>query len=58
MYFVSDSMTRSAPSSTGRHSIGEANVLSTMSSAPCRWASSARAATSATTIVGFEIVST
>ena len=36
--FVADSATRSAPSSTGRHRYGEANVLSTMYRAPNRWA--------------------
>ena len=36
--FVADSTTRSAPSSSGRHTYGEANVLSTMYVAPCSWA--------------------
>ena len=42
-YFVADSITRSAPCSSGRHTAGEANVLSTVSSAPCRCAASASA---------------
>ena len=46
--FVADSTTRSAPSSSGRQTYGEAKVLSTTYAAPCRWASSARAAWSAT----------
>ena len=36
---VADSTTRSAPSSSGRHTYGEAKVLSTMYVAPCSWAS-------------------
>ena len=56
-YFVADSATRSAPSSSGRQRYGEANVLSTMRAAPWRWAMAASAARSDTTIVGLEIVS-
>ena len=37
--FVADSTTRSAPSSSGRQTYGEANVLSTTYVAPWRWAS-------------------
>ena len=57
-YLVADSITRSAPCSSGRQTIGEANVLSTVSSAPWRWAASARAGMSAMTQVGLAIVST
>ena len=57
-YFVADSITRSAPCSSGRHTVGEANVLSTVSSAPCRWATSASAGRSARTQVGLAMVST
>ena len=42
--FVADSTTRSAPSSSGRQTYGDANVLSTTYVAPWRWARSARAA--------------
>ena len=38
-YFVADSTTRSAPSASGRHRYGEANVLSTTTVAPWRWPS-------------------
>ena len=55
---MADSITRSAPCSSGRQTIGEANVLSTVSSAPWRWAASARAGMSATTQVGLAMVST
>ncbi len=55
--FVADSTTRSAPSSSGRHTYGEANVLSTMYVAPCSWARRASAAWSVTTVVGLAIVS-
>jgi hypothetical protein len=57
-YLVADSITRSAPCSSGRHTIGEANVLSTVSSAPWRCAASASAGMSARTQVGLAIVST
>ena len=54
--FVADSTTRSAPSSSGRQTYGEANVLSTMYVAPASCASRAMAAWSVTTVVGFAIV--
>ncbi len=57
-YFVPDSITRSAPCSSGRQTAGDANVLSTVSSAPCRWATSASAGRSARTQVGLAMVST
>ena len=46
MYLVAECITMSAPSSSGRVSTGVANVLSTASSTPCRWAHSAQAAMS------------
>ena len=55
--FVADSTTRSAPSSSGRQTYGEANVLSTTYVAPWRWARSASAAWSATNVVGLAMVS-
>ena len=55
--FVADSTTRSAPSSSGRQTYGEANVLSTMYVAPCSWARRATVAWSVTTVVGLAIVS-
>ena len=54
---VADSTTRSAPSSSGRQTYGEANVLSTMYVAPCSWAMRAIVAWSVTTVVGFAMVS-
>ena len=51
------SITRSAPSSSGRQRIGEANVLSISSDALRRWAISASAAMSATSSSGLAIVS-
>ena len=54
---VADSTTRSAPSSSGRQTYGDANVLSTTYVAPCRWASSASAAWSASAVVGLAMVS-
>ena len=56
-HFVHDSMTRSAPSSSGRQRYGEANVLSTTTVRPWRCPRAASAARSATTSVGLEIVS-
>ena len=58
IHLVSASITRSAPSSAGRHSHGDANVLSTLTVMPRRWARSISAARSDTTIVGLAMVST
>ena len=58
MNFVAECTTMSAPHSIGRHSAGEANVLSTMSGTPCACATSASAAMSATLPDGLPIVST
>ena len=57
MYFVRLSTAKSAPSSMGRWLKGEAKVLSTLSSAPCRWAISAMAAMSEIMRVGLPGVS-
>ena len=56
-HFVADSTTRSAPSASGWQRYGEAKVLSTATTAPCAWPSSASRARSATTMVGLEMVS-
>ena len=57
-YFVVLWVTRSAPNSIGRWMYGLANVLSTTSFAPCRWASSAAARRSVIRITGLVGVST
>mgnify|MGYP006892805537 CR=1 FL=1 len=57
MNLVSEWITRSAPSASGRYNDGGVNVLSMVSSTPCWWASAASAATSATLVVGLAMVS-
>ena len=51
-YLVPEWMTKSAPNSTGFCSAGEQKQLSTASTAPPRWAMSARAAMSQTSVSG------
>ena len=51
-YLVPLCTTRSAPSERGCWNTGDRNVLSTMSSAPAPWASSAQARMSVTFIMG------
>ena len=58
MYFVVECTTTSAPSASGCCRYGEAKVLSTTSSAPASWASSAIAAMSAMPSSGLVGVST
>ncbi len=58
MIFVRLSSTKSAPSSSGRQSTGEANVLSTSNLPPLQCAISASDSISATRSVGLLIVST
>ena len=57
MNFVSDCTTMSAPCSSGRHSAGEASVLSTTSGMPCSWAMAAMDSMSATSQRGLPTVS-
>ncbi len=57
MYFVTEWTTRSAPSASGLHRYGEANVLSTTTGTPRSWAASAMAAMSAISVVGLAMVS-
>ena len=56
-YFVAEWITRSAPSANGSWSAGVQKQLSTASSAPERFATSASAAMSAISVSGFEGVS-
>ena len=58
MYFVVECTTTSAPSASGCCRYGDAKVLSTTSSAPASWATSASAAMSAMPSSGFVGVST
>ena len=58
MNFVTECSTTSAPRSRGFWSTGLAKVLSTTSSAPAAWASSAAPARSVTDMAGFEGLST
>src|SRR4051794_28507376 len=57
MYLVAECTTRSAPQDSGRHTAGEANVLSTTSGTPASRQTAANAGRSDTAVVGLAIVS-